>query len=180
MESGEVAIYKITHIASGKIYIGSTVNPKQRLIHHRNDLNKGRHPAKRLQNSWRKYGQDAFSFEIIEVCAEQKRTEREQHYIDELNPFFNWAKTIPASLDARVRKQISEAMRGNQNTKGLKWSDEARAKMSKAVKGKPRSAAQRAATIRSLELARQNNRVNKPGMNWRLLREKEKQCELPF
>ena len=50
--------------------------------------------------------------------------------------------------------------------------------MSLATKGKPRSAAQRAATLASLKLARENNRVNKPGMNWRVLRQKENQGDL--
>ena|SRR5262252_9311311 len=71
---------------------------------------------------------------------------------------------------AKTKAKIARAMIGNQNTKGLKWSAEARANMSKAVKGKPRTRAQRAATLRSLELARLKNPCNKPGMNWRIFR----------
>jgi group I intron endonuclease len=179
LKPGEAAIYSITHIASCKCYVGSTIDPLRRFADHKTALKKGNHIARRLQNSWKKYGQDAFVFQIIEVCKETERAAREQQYIDDRRPFFNWARTVASpSLDPRVAKQISRAMRGNQNTKGLIWSDKARANMSKAVKGKPRSAAQRAATLRSLELARQNARVNKPGMNWRLLRRSEGQGNL--
>jgi group I intron endonuclease len=175
----KVAIYAITHLTSGRCYIGSSLDVKRRFYNHRSELNKGVHIAKRLQNAWNKYGENAFMFEVIEMCAEKDRVDREQYHIDLRKPFFNWLKTVGSpSLDRRVRKKISTAMRGNQNTKGLIWSDEARANMSKAVKGKPRSPAQRAAMLRSLELARQKNRVNKPGMNWRLLRQTEGQGNL--
>ncbi len=181
LKQNEAAIYTITHVASGKCYVGSTIDPPRRFTNHRSALDKGNHTAKRLQNSWKKYGSCAFVFAVIEVCNKTDRATREQQYIDERKPFFNWARTVHSpALDPRVAKQISKAMRGNQNTKGLVWSDQSRINMSKAVKGKPRSPAQRAAMLQSLKLAREKNRVNKPGMNWRILRAKEDQCELPL
>lgn len=174
LKRGETAIYTITHVDSGRCYVGSTISPNIRFAVHKRELDKGTHVAKRLQNAWKKYGADSFVFAVIEICDQARRALREQHYIDNRKPFFNWARTVHSpALDPRVARQISAAMRGNQNTKGLIWSAKARANMSKAVKGKPRSPAQRAAMLRSLEFARQKNRVNKPGMNWRLLRQQE-------
>jgi group I intron endonuclease len=163
MREARAEIYTITHVASGKHYVGSSVDARRRFVQHKNALNKGTHTSRRLQIAWTKNGPDAFDFQVIEVCTEEDRAIREQFHIDDQKPYFNWARVLPASLDPRVRKQISEAMRGNQNTKGLVWSDESRANMSRAVKGKPRTPAQIEATRRALALGRQNSRANKPG-----------------
>ncbi len=62
-------IYKIQHIASGRIYIGSSVNVYDRLKRHKTDLRRNRHHSKSLQNGYNKYGEDAFVFQLIVVCA---------------------------------------------------------------------------------------------------------------
>jgi group I intron endonuclease len=193
-------VYRIVRIKTGFCYIGHTSkNPQKRWQAHFDLLCKGKHHSRYLQNAWKKYGAEAFKFEVIEECDEADKLKREQHWIDGLNSCFNTAKVagsrkgvkftkIQRELLSKLRMghatseetkaKIAAASLSNQRTKGLVWSKEARRNMSKAVKGKPRSAAQRAATLRSLELARRNARVNKPGMNWRLLRQSEGQGNL--
>lgn len=58
------AIYTITHIASGKTYVGQTINVCVRWQLHRSDLRKGKHRNAYLQNAWNKYGKDAFKFSV--------------------------------------------------------------------------------------------------------------------
>ena len=63
-------IYKITHIDSGKSYIGQTVNkPSQRWAQHWNYSKRAELTGKRLghlNKALLKYGKDAFIYEIIE------------------------------------------------------------------------------------------------------------------
>ncbi len=56
MKSG---IYKIQHIASGRLYIGSSVNVMARLQTHTRALNNGYHSNKLLLNSYKKHGKSA-------------------------------------------------------------------------------------------------------------------------
>ena len=184
-------VYRIVRIETGFCYIGHTSkDPQRRWRAHFDLLNRGKHHARYLQNAWKKYGAAAFEFQIIEECSEADKLKREQHWINQHNSCFNLAKVAgsrkgvkytkaqreklsrlrmghPVSNETRAK--LSASAMGNQRTKGFRWSAEQRAGWSKSVKGKPRSAAQRASTLRSLELARIANRVNKPGMNWRLL-----------
>lgn len=82
-------VYKITNTANGKFYIGSSNNIKSRWCQHKNSLNEGNHGNVHLQNAWNKYGGQSFKFEIIEECDPKYQFEREQFYLNELNPFDN-------------------------------------------------------------------------------------------
>ncbi len=65
-------VYKITNTVTGKCYIGSSVNIERRWTRHKCLLNKAIHHAKHMQNSWNKYGEKAFIFEIVFECASIK------------------------------------------------------------------------------------------------------------
>ena len=109
----ESGIYQIANIVNGKRYIGSAVNIAQRWRQHRCELRKGRHNPI-LQNAWRKYGPEAFSFSTLEVVEDVKDLiAREQHYIDCLRPEYNAVKVAGSNL-------------------GLKLSEEARSRIGKA------------------------------------------------
>ena len=58
-------IYMITHIATGKKYIGSSYNPKQRFEHHMNCLKKGNHSVEDMQQDYDENGKD-FIMEILD------------------------------------------------------------------------------------------------------------------
>lgn len=60
------AIYSITCIVSGKVYIGQTINIRKRWESHRHYLKRGTHRNHHLQRSWAKHGAEAF---VFEVCA---------------------------------------------------------------------------------------------------------------
>lgn len=80
-------VYKITNVANGKFYVGSSKDIKKRWSQHKNNLNENKHGNIYLQNAWNKYGGKSFKFEIIEECDPAIQFEREQFYLNELNPF---------------------------------------------------------------------------------------------
>lgn len=82
-------IYKIRHMSSDKIYIGSSCQIGVRFQQHKLRLRRGKHHSKHLQRSWNKYGEESFAFEIIEECDREVLKDREQHYIDTLIPEYN-------------------------------------------------------------------------------------------
>jgi group I intron endonuclease len=113
-------IYAIRHIESGRCYVGSSVNFSRRWIEHRRKIKAGTHPARHMLHAFQKYGADAFAFVILEECdvsSEATRIERENHWMSVLKPVFNVAPVAGSVL-------------------GLKRSDEAKANMSKAQKGR--------------------------------------------
>lgn len=107
MNSG---IYKIENKINGKLYVGSTVNFTRRWWKHRALLRHGKHPNSHLQASWDKYGEDAFSFSIVEQCLNDSLLSREQFYIDKLRPAYN--QTMIAGkieMTPERRRRLSDA-----------------------------------------------------------------------
>ena len=79
-------IYKLT--INNKFYIGSAKNIGIRLSKHLLDLERNLHHSIYLQRTWNKY--QNINIEIIEIC--DNIIEREQYYIDTLQPHFNLCK----------------------------------------------------------------------------------------
>jgi predicted GIY-YIG superfamily endonuclease len=75
----KIGIYRIVNLETGKIYIGSTTTSfKRRWEQHLQQLEKGTHVARHLQNSWNKRGPAAFVFEILEEIDDPEQViERE-------------------------------------------------------------------------------------------------------
>jgi group I intron endonuclease len=63
-------IYKIINVVNNKFYVGSAVNLKRRKARHFSELRNGRHSNGKLQAAWRKYGEQAFVFVVVEELAE--------------------------------------------------------------------------------------------------------------
>lgn len=82
-------IYKIKCLENNKIYIGSSKNIEKRINTHIKRLRKNTHINEFLQNSWNKYGEISFSFEIIEECSEDSLIEREQFWMDSTKCYNN-------------------------------------------------------------------------------------------
>lgn len=75
-------IYAIRHKATGKAYVGSAVNIKNRWRGHHYHLQARSHHSRPLQAAWNKYGADAFEWVVLEYVELDRLIEREQHYID--------------------------------------------------------------------------------------------------
>ena len=69
-----IGIYQITCIVNSKRYIGQSIDIKRRFNQHR------RKPPDGMIDDFEKYGVDAFKFEILEECAEEELTAREDFY----------------------------------------------------------------------------------------------------
>lgn len=76
-------IYKITNILNLKFYVGRSSNVVRRLKQHLWDLKANRHHNPKLQNSFNKYGESCFLFEIACETEEENTVELEQLAIDE-------------------------------------------------------------------------------------------------
>lgn len=111
-------VYEILNTVNGKRYVGSAVLFRTRFAVHRHELRRGEHHSKKLQNAWDKYGQEAFVFRKLFVCAKDMLTFYEQRAIDTFNPEYNILKLARSSL-------------------GYKHAPEALARMSKAQRSRP-------------------------------------------
>lgn len=76
-------IYKITNIINNKCYIGQAKNYKQRFYTHKSNLRKNKHDNRYLQFAWNKYGEENFTFEVID--SGEDYNELEKHYINLYN-----------------------------------------------------------------------------------------------
>lgn len=80
-------IYKINNtVVSNAYYLGSSMDIDDRWTVHRWALRNNRHENSRLQRAWNKYGESAFSFEIIEVFVGtlHELLLREDEYLEKL------------------------------------------------------------------------------------------------
>jgi group I intron endonuclease len=121
-------IYKIQRVGSTDCYVGQAKNIFLRWNVHRHHLRKGKHHSPYFQNAFRKYGEEAFVFEIIELFDVYDRfavTAAEQRWIDTLKPVYN---IVPSAVPGLH----------------IVFSDETRKKMSIAKKNKPLSLEHRA------------------------------------
>lgn len=75
------AIYSITNTVSNKKYIGGASYVSQRFYEHKRALRLGIHTNKELQKDWNKYGEQAFTFEILEDVEKSKLSEREDYHM---------------------------------------------------------------------------------------------------
>lgn len=83
-------IYTITHIASGRVYVGQSCNLEKRWQSHRGYLMRDAHDNQKLQRAWTKYGPNAFAYAVVELVADAHAlTEREQYWIDALGSATN-------------------------------------------------------------------------------------------
>lgn len=80
-------IYMILCAPTGKYYVGQTINLSDRWRDHRKQLRKNKHGNIYLQHAWDKYGESSFVISVLEECTPACLTEREQYWIDKLQPF---------------------------------------------------------------------------------------------
>lgn len=85
-----MGVYTITHIASGKQYIGASVRIGERWTTHRRRLRKGQHESPMLQQDWDRDGSSAFSFAIVEIVAVlAELAEAERRWLKAERPAYN-------------------------------------------------------------------------------------------
>lgn len=68
------------------VYIGQTTTLERRRKHHLHELRRGRHSSRALQDAWNTHGEASFTFALLEACAPDRLTEREQYWMDVFRP----------------------------------------------------------------------------------------------
>jgi group I intron endonuclease len=129
-------IYVIQNTITLKLYVGLTKNPQRRWKGHRTNANVGR-KKNRLYDAMRSYGNDAFTFTIIEdhdtpeACAEAECFWIA--FFRSWDPAFgynlNHGGTLGLPTEETRRKMSESARRRGANNKGKKFSEEARGNM---------------------------------------------------
>lgn len=154
-------IYKITCVPTGRFYIGSSHDIAVRWYNHQRDLKNNNHNNRLLSRACKKYGFDSFAWEVIEECSSEMLLQREQYFLNTLQPFnkrgFNLARDVKATMKglkhtAENRAKMSRIQKArnykhteehkqylSQLFKGRIISPETIAKRSLAMKGKPKS-----------------------------------------
>lgn len=108
-------IYKIqSTIKPERIYIGSAITISYRWSAHLSDLRKNKHPNKKLQRHFNKYGESDLHFSILLGCDKKDLIKIEQYFIDSYNPYFNICKNAGSVLGIK-RKSPSKETRLKQS-----------------------------------------------------------------
>jgi len=108
---GKSGIYKIINLVNDKIYIGSSVNLKQRKSEHFRTLREKSHKNQYLQSTFNKYGIDNFKFEVVEYVNDiNKLIKREQYYLDiyfdKQNKCYNISPTAGSPLGVKYNDEM--------------------------------------------------------------------------
>jgi len=132
-------IYQIKNLKTNKVYIGSSENLEKRLKDHLKELKAGRHANKKLQNSWKKHGEENFSFDVILLCSEEDLISNEQMFIDNcsLEKMYNICLIAGSTKGRRhsdeAKRKIGLFSRGNKYCLGRTLSVEHREKITLAL-----------------------------------------------
>ena len=133
-------IYQITNLHNGKSYVGSAVSFRKRWKEHLRQLSNGDHHSTVLQRAWNKYGEAAFEFKKLLVCAKADLIWFEQRALDALKPAYNICKIAGSVLGYQhtdeAKAAAAERATGNTNRRGRKEPEEVCARISAGRKGK--------------------------------------------
>lgn len=147
-------IYEIRNTVNGRRYVGSSKGLTKRFEDHKGMLRRGKHHNLPLQRAWAKYGAESFVFNILAFLELSDVVATEQRLLDlefssEPAPY-NICKFAIANAEgskwndcskakARLRPAWNKGIPHSEETKlkiskarlGSKWSEEAKAAMSK-------------------------------------------------
>ena len=111
---GKCGVYRWTHLASEKCYVGSSVDLSRRLKNYYNisfltlEIKKNN---SRIYRALVKYGYSKFKLEVLEYCEPNILIDREQYYLDLLNPEYNILKVAGSRFGVKHSKASIEKMR---------------------------------------------------------------------
>ena len=82
-------VYKITNTITGDFYIGSSKDVKQRWADHKKPSTWNDNPNNPMYLDMKKYGLEKFVFEVLAEVEPVSLKEKEQQFIEQLNPKYN-------------------------------------------------------------------------------------------
>jgi len=133
-------IYMIKNLVTGRVYVGSSVNMESRWSIHKHSLKHRKHHNSYLQNSYNKYGKEAFKFSIIEECTKDKLEEREQYWYEFFkanSKVYNVRNDVRTCRGVKHSKEFKKKISNIQkNRKREPLSKETKEKISGSLKGR--------------------------------------------
>lgn len=111
-----IGVYKILCLINNKFYIGGSKDIEYRLKCHRRNLNHSKHINPYLQYAWNKYGEDNFTFAIVEYVENKEiLPDREQWWLDETQCYNNdIGFNVRDSVGLRVSNKINQERKEKQ------------------------------------------------------------------
>lgn len=131
----EPGIYRCYCSVNGRSYVGQTQSLLTRQYHHTSKLRNHRHENQHLQRAWDKYGEDAFEWEILELCSADDLDERETFWIEELDSFRHGFNYTAGGGGLRGYTQSDEIKAKHAVVARNLWTPERRAQQSEKMKG---------------------------------------------
>lgn len=125
--------YQIQNTVSGKVYIGSSKNIEGRFRQHKTKLRSGKHQNKHLQSAWLKYGEQAFTFEVLLFCLPEHMRDYEQRLINGLCPAYNQTTSAFAGIPLGAKLTAEHKAKVGSSAKKLWESSKYRAKVTEAI-----------------------------------------------
>ena len=113
-------IYRIVCVKNGRYYFGSSKDIQKRWSWHRYALRRGNHHNIHLQRTYDKYGEEEFRFELVEMVSKDKLVSVEQLYLVE-----HVGKSNCFNIATNANGGVGNVL-----------TDEHKAKISKALKGR--------------------------------------------
>ncbi len=154
-------VYLIRNTVNQKVYVGQSDDIERRRKEHRNELNTGRHINKHLLNAWHRYGSEAFSFEVVEHC-DDNRWEREQYWITQLgshNPKQGYNKTFGGE---KGKENFTPETIEKIRAKAAYWKNRDFSPTHRANLGKSHLGSKRSATTKALMSSKSKGRRLSP------------------
>lgn len=94
-----MGVFAIRNLANGRTYVGGSLNLNGAMNRHRFELQQGGHRNRALQQDWRTFGAEKFSFEVLEHLRE--RDDPAFDYDEALATALTlWREEIPCYGDA--------------------------------------------------------------------------------
>jgi group I intron endonuclease len=142
-----VGIYIVEHVASGRRYVGKSVNVEKRVREHFFPSQVAR-SSSYLHSAIAKYGREAFVWRLLEECASAEEAgDREVHWIEALGTRAPGGFNLTAGGEGVPGRVLSEETKEKirRSNLGQKRSAETRENVRRSRIGKKLSAAHRAA-----------------------------------
>jgi len=132
-------VYSITNTQNGKKYVGSSVHVFSRWHGHLTRLRAGKHPNKHLQAAWNKYGENSFTFAVVAEVPEADLLKSE---------------AVVMTAFGTCSSDIGYNLMVPDTDRKIRMSEESRARISAAQRGRRASPATRAKMSASQKLRR--------------------------
>jgi len=135
-------IYKIKCLKNEKIYIGSSFNIIKRIDNHFKKLKNKNHINRHLQASYDIYGEDNFTWEILEQCDVEFLLDREQFWMDKTKCYdrtLGFNNCMKSDRPSGYKHTEEAKLKISELKSGRKLSQEHIDKIAKSNTGKKRS-----------------------------------------